>query len=357
MGTTTGARTAESARTSFLALVTCLALAGCGGGAINSPADDANAGPTDAVAPDAGTADAPGGEAAAGSDAGGGVDGDGGGADGATGDDGGGPGVDPCTAGAAGPRLTGLTPSGPIEAQAGATYSGLAITNAGGPCITVDGKSNVLIVDSEIGPCGGEAAIVVNGSDAITIDHAYVHDSPRGVLATSSAGVVTRASRFDGINGTAPRGTAIEYDYMNGGTIDANCAEGSYGSDVISGFESTALQITGNEVHATITEWSAAGFTIGDSVAGNPGRDNYVARNKVYTTGGVPPGVFGSAGNTVLEHNCLTTGIQAYAYHGPFVEVTVRYNIIGPGSYVPDPSVIAGWDTNSFTDGTSCDGM
>lgn len=38
---------------------------------------------------------------------------------------------------------------------------------------------------------------------------------------------------------------------------------------------------------------------------------------------GVPPGVFGSSGNTLLELNGLPTGIQAYAYHGAFVGVTV----------------------------------
>jgi hypothetical protein len=357
-------------------------LAGCGTGAIHGADTDGGRPATDAVAGDAlrGDTGQPGTDAAGG---GGGPAADGGpadgtapgsdggpadgprpSADGGTGDAaaggsdaGGGGGTAPCSGGGAGPRVTGLTASGPIVATSGATYAGLAITNPGGPCLTVNGASNVRLVDSELGPCGGEAAVVVNGADGVTIEFVSIHDSPRGVLAQHSSGVVTRRSRFSGINGTFPRGTAIEYDYMASGVMDGNCAEGSYNSDVLSGFESSGLQIIGNEVQATITEWSAAGFTIGDSVAGTPGHDNYVAGNRVYTSGGVPPGVFGSSGNTVLEHNCLTTGIQAYAYNGPFVGVVVRYNLIGPGSFVPDTSVIAEWDTNTFTDGSSCDGM
>jgi hypothetical protein len=96
------------------------------------------------------------------------------------------------------------------------------------------------------------------------------------------------------------------------------------------------------------------GFTIGDSVDGLPGHDNYVADNVVSQTGGVPPGVFGSTGNTLLERNCLPTGIQAYAYNGPFDGVTIQYNLIEPGWFAPDTDVIAGWDTNTFTDGGDC---
>lgn len=267
--------------------------------------------------------------------------------------------VDACTPGAAGPNSGTLTPGGAIQAESGKTYSGLQISNPDGPCIVVDGQTNVTIVDSDIGPCGGEAAIILsNGSSNIIIERTEIHDSPRGVLALNSMAVVTSKSRFHDINGVFPQGTAIEYDYMDGGgVIRDNCIEGSYGSDVISGFQSSNLQILHNEVHATITEASAAGFTIGDSVNGSPGHDNYVAYNKVFQSGGVPPGVFGSNGNTVLEHNCLPPGIQAYMYNGPFVGVTVQFNLIGPGYFVPDTSVIAGWDTNTFFDGANCDGL
>lgn len=261
-----------------------------------------------------------------------------------------------CSPGVAGPTVASFVDTAPFAAQAGTTYSGLRVQNPDGPCITVTDASSVIIVDSDIGPCGGEAAIVVSGaSDDVHIERSSIHDSARGVLASSMGVVVTQQNHVFDIAGVAPQGTAIEYDYMAaGGVIGHNCIEGVFGSDVVSGFESSNLSIVGNEIHADITEPSAAGFTIGDSVAGSPGHDNYVADNQVFQTGGVPPGVFGSSGNTLLENNCLPSGIQAYAYNGPFVGVTVQYNQIGPGWFVPDTSVVAGWDTNTFTDGSGC---
>ena len=87
---------------------------------------------------------------------------------------------------------------------------------------------------------------------------------------------------------------------------------------------------------------------MGDSTTGNPGRNNYVAGNVVRRqVGGVPAGVFGSSGNTVLEKNCFTAGIQAYNYSGVFNGVTVRDNVINmANSFVPNTSVINGWSTN-----------
>jgi len=361
-------------------LLVALALVGCG-------SSDPSAGSGGASGSSAGGTTASGGSSAAGSSGawaggtggggssgtagsesggsagapGGGSGGDGGqagaaGSAGSAGSAGAGGATNPCAGGAAGPTSTSFQASGPISAVSGKTYTGLKIQNPNGPCMTLDGVSNVMISDSEIGPCGGGAAIVVNGSSHVTIERAHVHHSARGVLAQSSTDVKTLKSVFDDIDGQAPEGTAIEYDYMaGGGTISENCISGTFGSDVISGFESSNLKIVGNEVHANITEPSAAGFTIGDSVNGSPGHDNYVAKNVVHQTGGVPPGVFGSSGNTLLELNCLPTGIQAYAYNGPFVGVTVQNNIIGPGSFVPDPSVVQGWNTNTFTnDGSGC---
>jgi len=49
----------------------------------------------------------------------------------------------------------------------------------------------------------------------------------------------------------------------------------------------------------------------------------------------------------VLENNCFAAGIQAYNYSGTFVGVTVRNNVINLGnSFVPNTSVIAGWNSN-----------
>jgi hypothetical protein len=140
---------------------------------------------------------------------------------------------------------------------------------------------------------------------------------------------------------------AIEYSWMNGGTVQGNLMIGTFPNDVMSGYESSNLRFLDNRFDVSVLEPTGAAFTIGDSTSGQPGSNNYVAGNIVYQRGGVPAGVFGSNGNTVLERNCLTAGIQAYNYSGVFVGVTVRNNVINmAASFVPEPSSIVGWSSN-----------
>ena len=254
----------------------------------------------------------------------------------------------------AGPRVTTFTASGPITATAGQVISGVRISNAGAPCITIPaGATGVVVRDSDIGPCGGSANIFIEGAGAL-VEHVFVHHGNRGVMAHRTSGTVTRASRFDTFYGPKYNGTAIEYDYMASGDIDGNVVTGSnYASDAISVFDSSNIRLTNNAIDIQVDEPSAAAFTMGDSVSGKPGANNYVAGNTVRQRGGAPAGVFGSSGNTVLERNCLAAGIQAYNYSGVFVGVTVRQNVINmAASFVPDSSVIAEWSTN--IDSTDC---
>jgi len=244
--------------------------------------------------------------------------------------------------------VTTFIDSGPITASAGQVIAGVHIQNPGGPCITVPiGATGVIIRDSDIGPCGGVANIFIEGADA-TVEYSFVHHGNRGVMAHRTSGTVTRKSRFDTFYGPKFYGTAIEYDYMGSGTIEGNVVRGNnYASDAVSAFDSSNIRLVDNDIDITVAEPSAAAFTIGDSATGSPGGNNYAAGNIVRQTGGVPAGVFGSSGNTILEKNCLTAGIQAYNYAGVFVGVTVRYNVINLGaSFVPDTSIIGGWTTN-----------
>lgn len=257
-----------------------------------------------------------------------------------------------------GPRVSSFINSGPIVAAAGQVISGVRISNPNGPCISID-VANVTVRDSELGPCGGSANVVVSGgASGVVIEFNSIHDGVRGVLVDRAANVATRNNTFTTFWGpNYGDGSAIEYDYSNNGVIDGNVVRGqNYHSDAVSFFESSAMRLTNNLIDVGITEPSSAGFTMGDMRPGegnDPGHDNYVARNTVRQTGGVPAGVFGSSGNTILEKNCLTAGIQAYNYSGIFVGVTVRDNVINIGaSFVPDTSIIAGWGTN--LDGTDC---
>jgi hypothetical protein len=252
------------------------------------------------------------------------------------------------TSGTAGPRVTTFTASGPIKAVSGQVISGVRIQNANGPCITIPaGATGVIVRDSDIGPCAGNANIFIEGANA-TVEYSYVHHGNRGVMAYRTSGTLTRMSKFDTFYGPKFNGTAIEYDYMGSGVIDGNVVTGSnYASDAVSVFDSSNIRLINNNIDITVAEPSAAAFTMGDSATGTPGSNNYVSGNIVRQSGGVPAGVFGSSGNTLLENNCLTHGIQAYNYSGVFVDVTVRNNVINIGaSFVPDTSIIKGWSTN-----------
>lgn len=263
--------------------------------------------------------------------------------------------VSTSASGEAGPRVTSFTPSGPITATAGQVISGVRISNPGGRCITIPpGATGVVVRDSEIGPCGGNANVLVEGANA-TIEHNRIVNGNRGVFVHRTGGVKVNRNYLDSFStGVHPAGKAIELDYLTSGEVDGNVVRGSgYGSDVVGIYESSNMRLTNNNIDVNIIEPTSAGFTMGDSTTGSPGRDNYVAFNVVRQSGGVPAGVFGSNGNTVLEKNCLSAGIQAYNYSGVFDGVTVRNNVINmAASFVPVTSVISGWNTN--VNSTNC---
>jgi hypothetical protein len=252
------------------------------------------------------------------------------------------------TTGNAGPRVGSFINSGPINATSGQVIAGVRIQNPGGACINIVGVSNVIVRDSDIGPCGGAAVEVTGGANNVTIEHNAIHNVAHGVRATHATSVNTVNNTIRDIPAASGEYRhAIEYSWMNGGTVQGNVMTGTFPNDVMSGYESNNLRFLDNRFDVTVIEPTGAAFTMGDSTSGKPGSNNYVAGNIVYQRGGVPAGVFGSNGNTVLEKNCLTAGIQAYNYSGVFVGVTVRDNVINIGnSFVPDSSLIGGWSTN-----------
>ncbi|MBP8274499.1 MAG: right-handed parallel beta-helix repeat-containing protein, partial [Acidobacteria bacterium] len=256
----------------------------------------------------------------------------------------------------AGPRISTFTPSSPITATSGQVISGLSFTGSGVKITIPQNVTGVLIEDCDIST-SGNSCILNQGTDT-TIRFCNIHDSPRGILTNTGTGTTIEYCTFDDFStGTQFEGHAIETDYSIGPTvIRFNEFTGSnYASDVVSHFQTSRVTFTDNVFDVQIDEPSGAAFTIGDGLDQNhPGRDNYVARNVITQSGGVPAGVFGSEGNTIIEYNCFKAGIQAYNYNGNlFLGVTVRKNVINIGaSFVPDTSVIAGWATN--VDGTNC---
>jgi len=89
-----------------------------------------------------------------------------------------------------------LKPSGPlvIKGQNGTVIQGLKITSTTGDCLTISNSSNVTVLNSEIGPCAGNA-IKINGGVGIGIYDNYIHpetqspgccDNNDGIFATGA---------------------------------------------------------------------------------------------------------------------------------------------------------------------------
>lgn len=223
----------------------------------------------------------------------------------------------------------------------------MRISNPNGPCITIN-VSNVTVRDNEIGPCGG-AAVSVGGSNNVIEHNRVSADIERGIILSGAPGNTVQKNTLSGVRRQGDYKHAIEVTHSDRAKVIGNVLTGAWRSDIVSGYESSDCEFTDNEFNnVSIDEPTGASFTIGDSTTGNPGRNNYIARNMVRNqSGGVPAGVFGSAGNTVLEKNCFAAGIQAYNYSGTFVGVTVRNNVINQSSsFVPNASIISGWNTN-----------
>ena len=229
------------------------------------------------------------------------------------------------------------------------------------------GVTGVLVEDCEF-TNSPDASLYTQGTN-VTIRFCYFHDCERGILNEYGAGLTVNYCDFFDIIGSSPYSSAaIENNYSNGvSTFTNNTFRGSYNGDTVSNYSSSRITMTDNTWDVTIIEPSGAAFTIGDSTNSPPapiipGRDFYVAFNSITQSGGVPAGVFGSSGNTIIEYNCFSGGIQLRDYPpadeggpAPFIGVTVRHNLIDIGnSYVPQVALgnVAGWSTN--IDGTNC---
>lgn len=248
-----------------------------------------------------------------------------------------------------------LTASGPITVTTNnRVIQNFAFTGAAN-LVTIDPGVTGTVIQNCSFDTDTHSCIHVQGGNTV-IRNCLFKDSYRGIIINSGTNTTIQYNRFEGtaVNATI-ESHSIENDFNPGPTlIDSNDFYGENQSDTVSNFNTSRVTFTNNYMEVLINEPSSAAFTMGDSLDFQPGQDNYIAFNTIIQTGGgVPPGIFGSEGNTVMEYNCFTNGIQCYNYEGnPLVGVTIRNNVIAPGYFVPDTSVITGWNTNII--GTDC---
>lgn len=264
----------------------------------------------------------------------------------------------PAPSAGVGPRVATFTTSGPITATSGQVISGVRIQNPNGPCIVIpQGVTGVTVRDSDIGPCRGNGNIIVAGANA-TIEHNLIRDGGRGLYVNNTTNAMVRKNKFQGTHSGISCGHAnpdfcshiLEFSDVTNTTVDGNEVRGTTNNDSISMWQTSGMRLINNDIDVTVTHVHGASFTMGDSLSGNPGRDNYIAGNIVRqrgVPGGARGGIFGSAGNTIFERNCFANGMTVMNYSGIFVGITIRNNVINMAeSVLIDQRLVSGWDTN-----------
>ena len=113
---------------------------------------------------------------------------------------------------------------GQITAQAGQVIENVHVTTTSGSCIVVNGVSNVIIRNSEIGPCGRPGdpdtqGVEIRNASNITIQRNVIHDVSSGVYAvTSRHPIIMDRNYVYNVRGPLPRGQMIQMNNVSGGT-------------------------------------------------------------------------------------------------------------------------------------------
>lgn len=125
-----------------------------------------------------------------------------------------------------GPSVTSFTSSGPIVARTGQVIEKMRITSSSGSCITIPaGVNNVIIRDSEIGPCGqpgdtsAKGVDVLAGAYNITVQRNYIHDMATALYAAGARHpIIFDRNNVTNIRGPFPRGQMVQFNSVKSGS-------------------------------------------------------------------------------------------------------------------------------------------
>jgi len=230
---------------------------------------------------------------------------------------------------------------GPVSLDNGQVLEKVHVVNPKGPCIIIDGKRDVVIRDSEIGPCGQETqeiqhsgVFIVNGSTRITIERNVLHDAP--TLISVNSGVhpfIIRNNLFYNIRGTvwalqaigigetrkAAASTKILCNVMDDTLIEQRPMAGGRERKVedhinlynSGGTAQFPVEIAYNRIRGADDGkggQSGSGMQLGDSPAGGGGKGSnvpgyfFVHDNIVYHVNGQGIAIAGGVGSVVQNN-------------------------------------------------------
>jgi hypothetical protein len=228
---------------------------------------------------------------------------------------------------------------GQIIARAGQIIENVHVTTTTGSCIVVNGVSNVIIRNSEIGPCGqpgdpNTQGVEITNASNITIQRNVIHDVSSGVYAsTSNHPIVMDRNYVYNVRGPLPRGQMIQMNNVSGGSagskVTCNVSDAQPGTrygvlhgnttdgveDHINMFQSPGLAAARTEVaynrlrggHKTST--SGSGFVLGDVGGGYVNAHH----NTIVNVANVGAGIAGGA-NISIDDNRIYQNRDAGIY-------------------------------------------
>jgi hypothetical protein len=226
--------------------------------------------------------------------------------------------------------IAGKTPVGRIVARDGQIIENVHVSNPSGSCIVVNGVSNVIIRNSEIGPCGSEGnqnaqGVEITNASNITIERNVIHDVSSAVYAMDSRHpIVMDRNYVYNVRGPFPRGQMFQMNRVSGGSapsrVSCNLSDAAPGRRY--GVEHGVTN-AGVEDHINLFE-----------SPGLPGADTLVAYNRLRgghktsrSGSGIMMGDYGGGritarGNVVVDVANVGIGIAGGS------DITVEDNLI-----------------------------
>ncbi len=253
-----------------------------------------------------------------------------------------------------------------LSGESGHVLTGIHMSNPDGNCVEIKESSDVVIEDSEIGPCGGHA-VTVDASSSVRIEGNTFTDSQSGVYAHASESISVVDNEFN----DAGR-NFVQFDKVSGAgnEISNNRGDNQLGDsdaeDFVSIYQSggtpdSPLLVVDNEFSGGGPSTSGSGIMVGDG-----GGSHIVVTGNVLTSPGqVGIGVAGG-NDIVVADNTIYSATHPWSNVGIYVwnqsddeceDVEVRDNRVdwsdSDGS--PNPSWdsgdcgnIVGWDDNEW---------